>query len=147
VCTLVSLTSEKVEKGTRGNSCQSTEYIVIVSNFKHTPEAEKVLRVFLLVIHSHLYALPWDFYFFKLTQPLKVSVKEKAGKPEIKLYPLPYGFRNPYRNLKSENSQDYAQKPQENKCSWIWLQYDFLPLGGGGGRGGVWGVSNLCISV
>jgi hypothetical protein len=23
-------------------------------------------------------------------------------------------FKNPYRNLKSENSQDYAQKPQQN---------------------------------
>jgi hypothetical protein len=29
-----------------------------------------------------------------------------------KLSPRPYGLRNPYRNLKSENSQDYAQKPQ-----------------------------------
>jgi hypothetical protein len=24
----------------------------------------KVLRVFLLAIHSHLYSFPWDFYFF-----------------------------------------------------------------------------------
>ncbi len=55
-------------------------------------------------------ALPWDFYFFKLTQPLTVSttVKEKGGKPDRKPYPLPYGLRNPYRNLKSENSQDYS---------------------------------------
>jgi hypothetical protein len=37
--------------------------------------------------------------------------KEKGGKPDRKPYPLPYGLRNPYRNLKSENSQDYAQKP------------------------------------
>ncbi len=50
------------------------------------------------------------FYFFKLTQPL---TKEK-GKPDRKPYPHPYGFRNPYRILKSENSQDYAQKPQRN---------------------------------
>jgi hypothetical protein len=28
--------------------------------------------------------------------------------------PLPYGLRNPYRNLKSENSQDYTQKPQRD---------------------------------
>jgi hypothetical protein len=41
-------------------------------------------------------------------------VKEKGGKPDRKPYPLPYGLRNPYRNLKSENSQDYAQKPQQN---------------------------------
>jgi hypothetical protein len=57
-------------------------------------------------------ALLRDFWFFKLMQPLTVSVKEKGGKPERKLYPLPYGLRNPYKNLKSENSQDYAQKPQ-----------------------------------
>jgi hypothetical protein len=44
-------------------------------------------------------------YFFKLTQPLTVSiihllytVKEKGGKPDKKPYPLPYGLRNPYRN-------------------------------------------------
>ncbi len=65
--------------------------------------------------------MPWDFYFFKLTQPLTVStvqllytMKEKKGKPDRKSYPRPYGLRNLYRNLKSENSQDYAQKPQRN---------------------------------
>ncbi len=65
--------------------------------------------------------LPRDFYFFKLTQPLPISgfqllctVKEKKGKPDRKTYPLPYGLRNPYRNLNSENSQDYAQKTQRN---------------------------------
>jgi hypothetical protein len=42
------------------------------------------------------------------------TVKEKGGKPDRKQYPLPHGLRNPYRNLKSENSQDYAQKPQQN---------------------------------
>ena len=62
-------------------------------------------------------ALPCVFYFFKLTQPLTVSVKEKGGKPDRKPYPLPYGLRNPCRNIKSENSQDYQdydQKPQLN---------------------------------
>ncbi len=48
---------------------------------------------------------PWDFFYFKLTQPLTVSVKNIGGKPDRKPYPLPCGFRNPYRNLKSENSQ------------------------------------------
>jgi hypothetical protein len=82
------------------------------------PEAEflneiqtKASRVFLLVIHSHLYSFAGDFLFFKLTQPLTVSVKEKGGIPDRKPYPLSYGLRNPYRNLKTENSQDYAQKP------------------------------------
>ncbi len=28
--------------------------------------------------------------------------------------PFPYGLRNPYRNVKSENSQEYAQKPERN---------------------------------
>ncbi len=66
-------------------------------------------------------ALPLDFYFFKLTQFLTVStvqslytVKEKGEKPDRKQY----GLRNRYRNLKSENSQDYAQKPQRN-CNFM----------------------------
>ncbi len=69
-------------------------------------------------------ALPWDFYFFKLTQPLTFStvqslytIKEKRGKPDRKSYPLPCGLRNPYRILKSENSH-YAQKPQRN-CTFM----------------------------
>jgi hypothetical protein len=70
----------------------------------------KVFRVFLLAIHSHLSALRSDLYFFILTQPLTVSVKEKGRKPNRK----PYDLRNPSRNLKSENSHDYAQKPQKN---------------------------------
>ncbi len=36
---------------------------------------------------------------------------EKGGKPDRKPYFLSYGLRNPYRNLKSKNSQDCAQKP------------------------------------
>jgi hypothetical protein len=63
--------------------------------------------------------------FFKLTQSLTVStvqllhtVIEKGGNPERKLYPLPNGLRNPYGNLKTENSQDNAQKPQRN-CRFI----------------------------
>jgi hypothetical protein len=68
----------------------------------------KVFRVFLLVIHSLLYSFAGDFYFFKLTQPVTVSVKKKGGKSDIKPHPFPYGLRNPYRNLKFENSQDYA---------------------------------------
>jgi hypothetical protein len=46
---------------------------------------------------------------------LLYTVKEKGGKPDRKPYPLSYGLRNPYRNLKSGSSQDYAQKPQR-KC-------------------------------
>jgi hypothetical protein len=39
---------------------------------------------------------------------------EKGGKPDRKPYPLPYGLRNQYGNVKSENSQDYARKLQRN---------------------------------
>jgi hypothetical protein len=60
-------------------------------------------------------------YFLKLTQPLIVSsgqllytIKKKGGKPDRKPYLLSYGLRNPSRNLKSKNSQNYAQKPQQN---------------------------------
>ncbi len=70
-------------------------------------------------------ALPWAFYFLKLTQPLTVStvqllytVKDKVEKPERKPYPPFLWFRNTYRNLKSENSQDCAQKPQRN-CTFM----------------------------
>ncbi len=70
--------------------------------------------VFHLVINSQLYSFAWDSYFFKLTQPLTVSVKEKGREPDRKPYPRSFGLRNPYRNLKSENSQDYAQKPQRD---------------------------------
>jgi hypothetical protein len=78
----------------------------------------KVLRVFLLAIHRHLHSLALRLYFFKLTQHLTVftgqllyTVKEKGGKPVIKSHPLPFVLRNPHKNVKSENSQDYAQKP------------------------------------
>jgi hypothetical protein len=52
-------------------------------------------------------------------QPLTVStvqllytVKEKGGKPDKNPPSLFYGLRNPYRNLKPENSLEYAQKRQ-----------------------------------
>jgi hypothetical protein len=66
--------------------------------------------------------LPGDLYFCKLTQPLTVS---SGNLPNRKPHPLPYGLRNPYRNLKSENSQHYAQKPERN-CTFMnsatWLK-------------------------
>jgi hypothetical protein len=46
------------------------------------------------------------------------NVKETGGKPNRNPYPLPYGLRNPNRYRKSENSQDYAKKPQPN-CTFM----------------------------
>ncbi len=39
------------------------------------------------------------------TVQLLYNVKEKGWKPDRKPYPIPYGLRNPYRNLKSESSK------------------------------------------
>jgi hypothetical protein len=46
------------------------------------------------------------------------TVKEIGGEPDRKPHPIPYGLKNPYGNLKSDNSQDYAQKPQR-KCTFM----------------------------
>jgi hypothetical protein len=51
-------------------------------------------------------------YFYSSVTVLLYTVKEKGGKSDIKPYPLPSGLRNPYRKLKYENSQDYAQKAE-----------------------------------
>jgi hypothetical protein len=51
----------------------------------------KLLRVYFQAIHSH----PDSF---------EISISSI----------LPYGLRNPYKNLKSENSQDFAQISQQN---------------------------------
>ncbi len=81
------------------------------------PEAEffieiqtKVLRVFLPAFHIVLcsfafrllilqtHATSYSFY-----SQLLYTVKEKEGKLDRKPYFLPYGLRNPYKNLTSEN--------------------------------------------
>ncbi len=61
-------------------------------------------------------------------------------KPDRKRYPFPIGLRNIYWNLKPENSQDYAQKPQQN-CMFM--------NSASGRRGGTWGryVENMCECI
>jgi hypothetical protein len=83
------------------------------------------LKVFLLALYNPFAALPWNLYFFKLTQPCTVSPvqvlcteKEKGGKPDRKPYPHTFCLINPYRNFKSENSQDYVQIAQWN-CTFM----------------------------
>ncbi len=80
---------------------------------------DKSLEIFLR--HSHLCSFALKFIFlqtyatsYSFWIQLLYPVKEKGEKPDKKPYPLPYGLRNPYRNLKSENFQDYTQKPQRN---------------------------------
>jgi hypothetical protein len=50
--------------------------------------------------------------FLQFSNQELYTIKEKGGKPDRKPYPLSFGLGNPYRNLKSENTQDYAQTPQ-----------------------------------
>ncbi len=81
----------------------------------------KVLRVFLLTIHSHLCSFALRFLFLKFTQPLKVSrvpllytVKEKRGKPDRKTI---FTKTSSLRTLKI-----MPRNLNEMVCSWIWLQ-------------------------
>ncbi len=82
--------------------CISFSFCISV---KASPEAEflhvigtKVLKLFLLTIHSHFTPLPPP-------SPSKRGLK------------LVCNVNIVYGNLKSENSQDYAQKPQRNCTS------------------------------
>jgi hypothetical protein len=80
----------------------------------------KFLTVFLLAIQSHLYSFAmrvlshevsvWISSNSRNLLQLLYTVQEKGRKPDRKLHPIPFGLRNPYRNLKTENSKDYAQK-------------------------------------
>ncbi len=108
----------------------------------HSPEAEfldeiqtKVLIFFLLAIHSHLYSFALRFLFFQthatsysFYSSVTVHCKWERRKTDRKPNPLTNDLRNPHRNLKYENSQDYAQKPQKIVCSWIRLQAFFVLL-------------------
>ncbi len=79
-----------------------------------------------------------SFKLFQFLQFILHTVKEKGGKPDREPYLLPYALRNPYRNLKSRNSQDYAQKSQRN-CAFmnsaslcgIFHFYHFAEMSGG----------------
>ncbi len=74
-----------------------------------TKSRQKSLEFSSLLFTNTSSALPWDFYFFKISQPLTVSMKKNGGKPDRKPYPLPYGLRNPYRNLKSHLTQKQSR--------------------------------------
>ncbi len=85
----------------------------------------KVFRVFHPAIHSHRYSFALRYLFlqthatsYSFYNALLYTIKEERGKPDRKPQSLSYGLRNPYVNLKSKNSQDYAQKSQRN-CTFI----------------------------
>jgi hypothetical protein len=77
----------------------------------------KGFKVFLLVVVTstallEIYITSNSRSILQFLQFSYCTLKKKGGKPDRKPYPLPYGLGNPYRNLKSENSQVYAKKPQ-----------------------------------
>jgi hypothetical protein len=97
----------------------------------------KVLRVFLLAINSQLYSFALRYVFlqthatsYSFYSLLLYTVKEKGGKPDRNPYRLPYGLRNPSRNLKSENSQGYPGNLNETVPSrlGILLYFSVLPI-------------------
>ncbi len=93
-------------------------------------------KVFLFAIHSQLYSFALRFLFLQTyairnllgissnlhkllricisTVTLLCIVKEKGGKSYRKPCSFFYVLRKPYRIIKSEDSQDYAQQPQPN---------------------------------
>ncbi len=124
---------------------------------------------FLLAIHSHLStALPWDFYFFTLSQPLTVSrvhllytVKEKRGKPSRKPYPLLCSLRiKPLvwelsimpRNL-NEIARSWIRLPKHIEWRWplssvnsvLMVVSDQLAEGGGTARPSLFTISTISM--
>ncbi len=84
----------------------------------------KVLRVFPLLVTVTSIALPWYFYFFKLTPPLTVltvklqhNIKEKGEKPKRKLYPSLW-FKNSIRKPQVWELSRLCQKPEWN-CTFM----------------------------
>jgi hypothetical protein len=75
---------------------------VFTTTAEPSDEKEKIALRFLFL---QTQATSYDFYS-SVTVNCKIERRKK--KPDRKPYTLSYGLRNPYRNLKSENSQDYA---------------------------------------
>ncbi len=108
------------------DSCLSIRTKLPLSNLRPNSwtKSRQVLRVLLLAIHSHLHSFALRFIFlqthatsYDFQSSVTLYCKGHRRKTCQKPYPLSFGLRNPYRTLKSENSQDYAQKPQRNCTS------------------------------
>ncbi len=70
---------------------------------------KKVLRVFLLAIHWNLYSFALRFLqnhatSYSFYSSVTVHRKGERREPDRKPYSLPYGLRNPSRNLKFERT-------------------------------------------
>ncbi len=101
---------------------------ISLSDFDQRPKTKsrkKSFGVFLLAIHSQLYSFAFIFLFlhthatsYVFLQFSYCTLDRRKEETWWKTIPIPYGLRNPYRNLHSENCQDYAQKPQR-KCTFM----------------------------
>ncbi len=78
---------------------------------RQNPDRKNSEEFSTLLFQSHLYS-------FALISQTHATSYSFFRKPDRKPQPLPYGWRNPCRNLMSENSQDYAQKPKR-KCTFM----------------------------
>jgi hypothetical protein len=100
----------------------------------------KVLRVFPCYSQSHLYNFALRFLFL-LTHATSYSfyssVTVHCRRKEKNLIENHTPFRNPYRNLKSEIWEDYAQNLNEMVRSWILLLVYVVPCFG-------WTLSSMC---
>ncbi len=88
-----------------------------------------VLRVFSLLFTVTSVQLCLRFLLLQTNTTSYSFCKGERMKPDRNPYPLPYGLRNSYRRLKSENSQDYVQNARNLRVigrSWIWLLYQEL---------------------
>jgi hypothetical protein len=103
------------------------------------PEAEFLDEIQTKVSRSSLLftvtSLSWDFYAFKIIQPLAVytvqllyTVKEKGGNPDRKPYPFPYGLRNPYRTSSLRTPKIVSRNFIEIVRSWIRLLITAMPF-------------------
>ncbi len=72
---------------------------------------KKILRVFLLVIHSHLYSFALRFLFLQTHATSYSFCKREGGKPDRKPYPLSYGLRNPTETSSLRTLKIMPRKP------------------------------------
>ncbi len=89
---------------------------------------------FSFLLLSHLYGFAQRFLVLQTHTTFYSFYSYYTLQRRKEEYPLLYGLRNPYRNIKSENSHKQAQKPQRN-CMfmnlgfWIaWLVFSLLQI-------------------
>jgi hypothetical protein len=114
-CKIQTTQREKGECSTDSvyQSLIGTSHGTAQAKFLDEIQTKVLLWVFLLAIHSLLYNIALKFLFLQTP-----GISNVVSTVQL----LHASLRNPYRNLKSENSQDYAQKPQWN-CTFMYSAF------------------------